>query len=76
MATGIISIATYLLGMTLIAWTLLIVNLIAYSVLVLLSRARSMAGDFRRANPQLTVKENKGGLSGACCVNGAQCRTL
>lgn len=36
MATGIISIATYLLGMTLIAWTLLIVNLIAYSVLVLL----------------------------------------
>ena len=36
MATGIISIATHLLGMTLIAWTLLIVNLIAYSVLVLL----------------------------------------
>jgi tellurite resistance protein TehA-like permease len=36
MATGIISIATHLLSMTLIAWTLLIVNLIAYSVLVLL----------------------------------------
>ena len=36
MATGIISIATHLLGMTPIAWTLLVVNLVAYSVLGLL----------------------------------------
>ena len=33
MATGIISIATHLLGMTPIAWALLVVNIIAYSVL-------------------------------------------
>lgn len=36
MATGIISIATHLLNLAPIAWTLLIVNLIAYSVLGLL----------------------------------------
>jgi len=36
MATGIISIATHLLNMAPIAWTLLIVNLIAYAVLGLL----------------------------------------
>ena len=40
MATGIISIATHLLNMTPIAWTLLIVNLIAYSVLALLLARR------------------------------------
>lgn len=36
MATGIISIATQLLGMTAIAWALLVINLVAYSVLGLL----------------------------------------
>ena len=36
MATGIISIATHLLNMTPIAWTLLIVNLVAYPILALL----------------------------------------
>ena len=36
MATGIISIATHLLNMTPIAWTLLIVNLVAYPILTLL----------------------------------------
>src|SRR5690349_21045928 len=36
MATGIISIATFLLGMKAAAWTLLVINLISYAVLWLL----------------------------------------
>lgn len=40
MATGIISIATYLLEMRLIAWTLLGINLVAYLILWLLTLIR------------------------------------
>jgi len=43
MATGIISIATHLLGMTPIAWTLLVVNVVAYSLLGLLLLIRLIA---------------------------------
>jgi tellurite resistance protein TehA-like permease len=47
MATGIISIATYLLGLTPLAWALLAVNLIAYGVLWLLLLVR-LVGYFPR----------------------------
>jgi tellurite resistance protein TehA-like permease len=40
MATGIVSIASYLLGMRLIAWSLLIVNIAAYLTLWLLTLSR------------------------------------
>ena len=33
MATGIISTATFLLGMKWLAWALLVINLVAYAVL-------------------------------------------
>ncbi|PYS46688.1 MAG: C4-dicarboxylate ABC transporter, partial [Acidobacteria bacterium] len=36
MATGIISIAAFLLGMKPVAWALLVVNILAYAVLWLL----------------------------------------
>jgi tellurite resistance protein TehA-like permease len=47
MATGIISIATYLLGLTPVAWALLVVNLVAYGVLWLLLLFR-LVGYFPR----------------------------
>ena len=40
MATGIVSIATFLLGMSSIAWVLLVINIAAYAVLWLLTLAR------------------------------------
>lgn len=40
MATGIVSIAAYLLGMSPIAWTLLAINVVAYMVLWLLTLIR------------------------------------
>ncbi|HKO60388.1 MAG TPA: tellurite resistance/C4-dicarboxylate transporter family protein [Pyrinomonadaceae bacterium] len=74
MATGIISIATYLLGMTPIAWTLLVINLIAYSVLGLLliirvigffPRVKADLGDHARGPGFFTV------VAGTC-VLGSQ----
>lgn len=40
MATGIVSIATFLLGMGSIAWVLLVINIAAYAILWLLTLAR------------------------------------
>ncbi|MGH9320636.1 MAG: C4-dicarboxylate ABC transporter, partial [Vicinamibacteria bacterium] len=43
MATGIVSIAAHLLGMSVVAWTLLVVSASAYVVLAILSGARLVA---------------------------------
>ncbi len=40
MATGVISVATYLLGWSLLAWVLLVVNVATFSVLIVLTVSR------------------------------------
>jgi len=53
MATGIISTATFLLGMKWLAWVLLVINLIAYAVLSFLLVIR-VIGFYRRFKADLT----------------------
>jgi tellurite resistance protein TehA-like permease len=74
MATGIISIATFLLEMRVLAWTLLVINLVAYAVLCLLlllrlsiffSRVRADIADHVRGPGFFTV------VAGTC-VFGSQ----
>ena len=74
MATGIISIATALLGMAPIAWTLLVVNLIAYSALALLLSVR-LVGFFPRVLADLGDHVRGPGfftVVAATCVLGSQ----
>jgi tellurite resistance protein TehA-like permease len=53
MATGIISTATFLLGMKWLAWVLLVINLIAYAVLSFLLMIR-VIGFYPRVKADLT----------------------
>ncbi|MCB0190698.1 MAG: tellurite resistance/C4-dicarboxylate transporter family protein [Anaerolineae bacterium] len=74
MATGIVSIASYLLGMRPIAWGLLVINLVAYGVLWLLTIVR-LIWHFPRLLADLTSHARGPGfftLVAGTCVLGSQ----
>lgn len=74
MATGIISIATHLLKMEAIAWTLLVINVVAYAVLWLLTLLR-LLWYFPRLAADLTSHTRGPGfftLVAGTCVLGSQ----
>lgn len=74
MATGIVSIASYLLGMSVVAWTLFFVNLVAYGVLWVLTLMR-LVWYSRRLWADLTDHVRGPGfftLVAGSCVLGSQ----
>jgi tellurite resistance protein TehA-like permease len=74
MATGIVSIASFLLGMPPLAWTLLVINILAYAVLWLLTLIR-LFGYFPRIIADLNSHARGPGfftLAAGTCVLGTQ----
>ena len=74
MATGIISTATFLLGMKWLAWVLLVINLIAYAVLSFLLMIR-VIGFYPRVKADLTDHTRGPGfftVIAGTCVLGSQ----
>lgn len=74
MATGIISTATFLLGMKWLAWVLLVINLIAYAVLSFLLIIR-VIGFYPRVRADLTDHTRGPGfftVIAGTCVLGSQ----
>lgn len=74
MATGIISTATFLLGMNWLAWVLLVINLIAYAVLSFLLMIR-VIGFYPRVKADLTDHSRGPGfftVIAGTCVLGSQ----
>ena len=74
MATGIISTATFLLGMKWLAWLLLVINLIAYAVLSFLLMIR-VIGFYPRVKADLTDHTRGPGfftVIAGTCVLGSQ----
>lgn len=74
MATGIISTATFLLGMKRLAWVLLVINLIAYAVLSFLLMIR-VIGFYPRVKADLTDHTRGPGfftVIAGTCVLGSQ----
>src|SRR4030095_5291931 len=74
MATGIISIATFLLEMRTLAWVLLVVNVVAYGVLWILLLIR-LIGFFPRVKADLTDHVRGPGfftVVAGTCVLGSQ----
>lgn len=74
MATGIISTATFLLGMKWLAWVLLVINLIAYAVLSFLLIIR-VIGFYPRVKADLTDHTRGPGfftVIAGTCVLGSQ----
>lgn len=74
MATGIISTATFLLGMKWLAWVLLVINLIAYAVLSFLLMIR-VIGFYPRVKADLTDHTRGPGfftVVAGTCVLGSQ----
>lgn len=74
MATGIISTATFLLGMKWLAWVLLVINLIAYAVLSFLLIIR-VIGFYHRVKADLTDHTRGPGfftVIAGTCVLGSQ----
>src|ERR1700730_7895537 len=75
MATGIISTATFLLGMKWLAWALLAINLVAYAVLWLLLIIR-LVRFFPRVRADITDHVRGPGfftVVAGTCVLGSQC---
>lgn len=74
MATGIVSIAAYLMGLTPIAWALLWINIVAYSVLWILLLAR-LVGYFPQVAADISSHSRGPGfftVIAGTCVLGSQ----
>ena len=71
MATGIVSIASFLLGMPAVAWGLLAINLVAYTVLCLLTLARVVLHAGKVARDLASFHRGPGFLTSVAATNAA-----
>ncbi len=74
MATGIVSIGAFLLGMRLIGWALFFVNVVAYASLVLLTLARLVLHGDKMLRDLASYGRGPGFLTSvaATCILGSQ----